>query len=59
MSNDVVPAAEVDRYNDDEIEIIKYVSRYGTRGMATFYSAEGPSISREAAKNLASGRHSY
>lgn len=54
MSNDVIPAAEADRYNDDELAIIRRVSRSGTRGMPTFYSAEGPAISKEAVKNLAS-----
>lgn len=54
MPEDIVPAGEVDRYNDDELELIKHVARHGTRGMATYYSAEGPSVTAEAAKNLAS-----
>jgi orotate phosphoribosyltransferase-like protein len=39
-------------YNEDEVEMINRVRRYGTRGMATFSSAEGLSISKDAAKHL-------
>lgn len=55
MPEDIIPSDEVALYNDDELEMIKRVSRHGTKGMATFYSAEGPSISKEAAKNLVAG----
>jgi hypothetical protein len=39
-------------YNDDEVEMIKFVRRVGAKGVGAFSSAEGSYVSEDDAAHL-------